>query len=467
VGIARSGLAGHGPVLLLPVALVLLFYDAGTRFFPTNDETRFPMLARDILAHGDWLVPHLNGAVYLNKPPLFAWLIAIASWPGGAVTQVTASLPSLIAAVGVVLVTWWMGRRLFDADTGLAAGLVVLTMHGVFLMARVPMPDMSMTLALTGAMAALVGAEFGGRPGALIAFYALTAVAFWSKGPVGVLPLAVALAYALVAYGWRGAARVVSVPGALLLAVAVAAWWLLGVEAARAAAAEGVLRQDYLAWYVPSAATSWKALYRPFAGAASVLLPWIAVAPFAIWSAARALAVEPERARARKLLLVWAAVLFVLVGLSSQQRMRYHLPLCVPVAILVAAWFSALPLRRRAALFAAVWIIVAAGLVTWHVTARRGRNAATDLSGIAREVRARPAPVYVVDVPELVFAFYLGMPVTLLDSGRSLDEYLAAVPRGYLVIPMAHWPPPTSHPAGRPLAEGTVSSHRFVVFAKE
>ena len=64
--------------------------------FTTNDEARFPLLARDILTHGHWILPRLNDVPHLDKPPLLAWLIALASWPGAAVTQASAALPSLV-----------------------------------------------------------------------------------------------------------------------------------------------------------------------------------------------------------------------------------------------------------------------------------------------------------------------------------------------------------------------------------
>jgi len=51
----------------------------GTRVFATNDEAQIPMLARDILAEGHWLLPRLERVPHLNKPPLHAWLIALAS----------------------------------------------------------------------------------------------------------------------------------------------------------------------------------------------------------------------------------------------------------------------------------------------------------------------------------------------------------------------------------------------------
>src|SRR5258705_8697676 len=130
-------------VLLIGVGATLFFFNLGARVLSTNDEARFPMLARDILSQGHWLLPRLDGIPHLNKPPLHAWLIALASWPTGAVTPWTACVPSVLAGLAVVGATYWMAYRLFDRETALVAGLTVLTTQGVFVFARVPMPDMT------------------------------------------------------------------------------------------------------------------------------------------------------------------------------------------------------------------------------------------------------------------------------------------------------------------------------------
>ena len=117
-------------VLLLGVRATLLFFDLGSRVLSTNDEARFPMLARDILSEGPWLLPRLDGIPHLNKPPLHAWLIALASWRTGAVTPWTASLPSVLAALVVIFATYRVARRLFDPATALVAGLTVLPPAG-------------------------------------------------------------------------------------------------------------------------------------------------------------------------------------------------------------------------------------------------------------------------------------------------------------------------------------------------
>src|SRR5260370_28963887 len=126
--------------LLLAVSTLLLSFDLGRWVLATNDETRFPMLARDILAQGHWWLPRLNGVAHLNKPPLYAWLIAIAAWPTGAVTQQTAAYPSVLAALGTVGATYWIGRRLFSREAALAAWVFAGTSYGVVTEARGALP---------------------------------------------------------------------------------------------------------------------------------------------------------------------------------------------------------------------------------------------------------------------------------------------------------------------------------------
>src|SRR5712691_575821 len=160
--VAHSSCRRAGAVLMA-LSAALLFFDFGAHVLSTNDETRFPLMARDILARGHWLLPEIHGAPMLNKPPLHAWLIALAAWPTGAVTQRTAVLPSLLAGLTLVAGTYWIGRGVFDVQVGFTAGLIAVTTAGVFSLARSPVPDMTLSLALVAAMGAFVAAEFGRR----------------------------------------------------------------------------------------------------------------------------------------------------------------------------------------------------------------------------------------------------------------------------------------------------------------
>ncbi len=453
-GLTRSWRLG----LLLGVGALLLSFDWGARVLGTNDEARFPMLARDIFARGDWLYPQLNGITHLNKAPLYAWLVVLASWPGHAVTQGSAAFPSILAGLGVVALTYWLGLRLFDSAVALIAGLTVLTTHGVFTLGRVSMPDMTFCLAFTGAMAAFVAFEIDGRQSRLVAFYLLTAAAFWTKGPAALIVLVVGVVHTLSTQGRPGLRRLRLAPGCVLLALLTAPWWLLGGVLGHGASSEDVVVYDWLLWYLPTSLPSWRTLFAPLNNTLAILFPWSVILLPALWVAARG---QTGRSRFP---LIWLAVVFVVIGLGQQQRMRYYLPLCPPAALVVAAWWSRLGLRP--ALYAGAWTALAIGLILWQVHDDGRHNAGTDLSRIAFEVRETPKPLYTLKVPELVLGFYLERPVALLTDVRHLQSLVADGTDAYFVIADKEFPA-----SGLPVdlqrtGEGRVKGARFGIFAR-
>ncbi len=463
-GLNRLAASSPGLAVLLSVSVALLMLNLGSRVFATNDQARFPMLARDILAEGHWLLPRLDGVPHLNKPPLHAWLIALVSWPMGAVTQWTASVPSVFAAVMVVLATYWMARRLFGSETAMVAGLTVLTTFGVFSFGRESMPDMTFAAATTTAMAAFIALEIDGRRWALVLFYALVGMAFWTKGPAGLLPVAVAAAYCGITYGSAGLRRIVSAPALLVLALPIFVWGALVVGASNASPfVRDVVVADLLQWYIPTGAWHWGRLAEPFLQALTILLPWSVLLPGALWAAARPSG--SASARGTRVSLVWLVVMFALIAIGHQQRMRYYLPLCPPAALLIAAWYARRGARWRAVGFAAVWILVVSGGIAFDAYARARHNAATNLVPAVREL-SQARRVYAVDAPELVFSFYLERPVTVLASYRDFEAGARKGQDGRLIIAERAAGPALTGVLPR-LPAAVVGGRRFVILSRD
>src|SRR5438067_3667693 len=450
--------------LLLGLSLVILSFNFGSRQLLTNDDTRFPVMARDVLAHGHWLLPALpDGRPHLAKPPLVVWLMSLASWPAGAVSARTAILPSLLEAVGVVLVTAWIGRRRFDAGAGVVAGLVVLTTVGVFSIAHSAMPDMALLLAVTGAMAAYVRWETGGTSADLVAFYALVGIACLTKGAAGLLPLAIVLVHTLTVRGVAGLRRLGSAPGLVLLLVIAVPWWIVAATADRERFVSGIVLYDQLLWYVPTTGRHWRAISEPIGHAVAITLPWCILLPVAVRAAIRE--AHAERSRYLRLLLVWLATVFAILAVSDQQRERYYLPLCPAVALLIGWWYSTLAWRRRVWAFAGAWItLVAIGAVIDTIHTRRF-NEATDLAAVRAALENRSGPLYATDVPELALTFNLERPVLVSKSLRFFRDRVA--PDGHLIIPDRALAGAPDQSCLRQLARGVLDRQPFTLVIQD
>ncbi len=406
---------------LLVLTIALLFFDLGAGVFLNNDEARFPMMARDVLAKGNWLLPQVGGTPMLNKPPLHAWLIAMASMPGGVVTQRTAVLPSALGGLGVVLATAWLGARLFDRRIGWTAGFITATTVGIFSLARSTVPDMTLTLAITAAVGAFALAELEQRRGALTAFYVFTGLAFLAKGPAGLVPLAVALVYELMEHGWRGPRRLFSAPGLVVLALLIVPWPILAFEARGHHFVREVLVSDMQWQYFGLRGWQWRRLIDPLNQVVAVLSPWSLLAPFAVWAAVRDS--SSREGRSARLPLVWAATVFFLIASSERQRLRYYLPLCPPAALLIAVWYCRLQLRRRATMVAggcAALVVLVFGIGQRYEVTRRDRL--TDLRAVEQEMSTATGPLFATDSPDLVFGYYLNRSVIPLKYFRQFED---------------------------------------------
>ncbi len=333
---------------LVALGAVILFINAGGWDLWNPDEPRYAQVAREMMQTGNYLVPHINSEIYPDKPPLFFWLIACASKPFGDVTAASARIPSAIAALGVVLLTYLLGRMLYNAAVGLLAGFILLTTTQFVWMALRANIDMTLTLWTTLALFLFyVGytRETGKSPWYLCA-YGVMGLAVLTKGPVGfAIPLITIVLFISSQKQFKQMKEIALGKGALVIAGVTALWLAPACLVGGGEYAREIIFKQTLGRTVDSFSHK-QPFYYYLINFPADFNPWIFFVPSALihfWRKIRQ--GEPMNLRFP---LLWFLGTFVFFSLISGKRSLYLMPLYPAAALLMGRFWHDFLLPRDA-----------------------------------------------------------------------------------------------------------------------
>ena len=205
-------------LIIVVAAAAMYFANLGATALWDLDEALYSSIAREMTARGDWIVPTFNGNLFPEKPPLMFWLM-MGSFKALGVSEFAARLPAALLAIGTALTTYHLARRLFSAEVGFWAGLVVSSNIIFTVSARAATVDSALTFITTLVMLLFaVGARIGEPPDdaaarashlpkswlTYAAIGGLLGLAILAKGPVGFLLPAASLGLFLLIANRKG-----------------------------------------------------------------------------------------------------------------------------------------------------------------------------------------------------------------------------------------------------------------------
>src|SRR4051812_48594567 len=132
-------------LLLLIVLPALLLYPTLSFRLLEPDEGRYAQIPKEMLARGDWVVPHLQGQPYLDKPPLLYWLVML-SYQAFGVSEGAARLVPALATHLTILAVYLLGRRSLGERSAFWGGLLLMVAPGFTGMGRLLIMDGLLTL---------------------------------------------------------------------------------------------------------------------------------------------------------------------------------------------------------------------------------------------------------------------------------------------------------------------------------
>ncbi|MBW2040242.1 MAG: glycosyltransferase family 39 protein [Deltaproteobacteria bacterium] len=335
--------------LLVIVAFggVLFFYNLGGWDLWNPDEPRYAQVAKEMLSGQGWLVPHLNSAVYFEKPPFFFWSIAAAAKLLGAMNESAARLPSAIFAVLTLILTFFMGKRLFNEKVGLFAALILATNVEFFWLGRRGGIDVTLTFFTTAAIFLFYVGFYLQR--GRWAFYSLAycamALGVLIKAQVAVIvPLLVVGGYFLIQREFTFFKDRSHLPGLVLFLTVIGGWIVLTSLSGGKDYVTGLLyhRTTLRFFQGPS---HQRPIYYYLARFPGDFLPWTIFLPSALIYGLSA------KGRKREFLppFFWFLVIFVSFSLSKGKREIYLLPLYPAVALMVGYLWNELSLSAEGA----------------------------------------------------------------------------------------------------------------------
>lgn len=179
-GTRRQLACSAGFVLLLATGLLV---NLGTRPLEM-EEPRRALVALEMALRGNLLVPTTNGALYLNKPPVFNWVLLATMRLLGSTQEWALRLPTVASMLLAALVLGAVARRHLGRRTALTAAAFLLTFPTLLFYGSL-YADIDVFYALLVFLQALAifAFEQRGRPVAMFVLsYLATAAGVLTKG---------------------------------------------------------------------------------------------------------------------------------------------------------------------------------------------------------------------------------------------------------------------------------------------
>jgi 4-amino-4-deoxy-L-arabinose transferase-like glycosyltransferase len=342
--------ASHARATTFLLALCLIAFLPGFFQIPPvdRDEARFAQATKQMVETGDYVDIRFQNEVRYKKPVGIYWLQAAAvklaeqlGVPGARTTIWLYRLPSLLGAIGAVLLTYWAALAFVSRRAALLAAVMMASSILLGVEARLAKTDAMLLLVSVAAMGAMARIYLSQhRPGSTTIpdwkmpaiFWTAVAAGILLKGPV-ILMLVALTALALIAQdrsiGWVW--KLKPVAGIIWTIVLVLPWFIaILVRSGDSFLAESI-GKDLLAKI-----TSGQESHGAPPGYYLALF-WVTfwpAAPLALLAAPAVWAVRREPGP--RFLLAWIIPVWIVLELVITKLPHYVLPLYPAIAILTA-----------------------------------------------------------------------------------------------------------------------------------
>jgi 4-amino-4-deoxy-L-arabinose transferase-like glycosyltransferase len=321
-------------LVLCLVCSALFFTNLQSRDFWAPDEGDFAQITRELTL--DFIVPHLNGEPYAEKPPLFYYtLYASQKLLGSVQDEISLRVPScLFALIGVVLFFGTIAKFVNPTQAFVSAGILA-TSPLYYWQARYTQVDMIFAVFVVASLLLFLLFYTTRRQSMLYVSSFCLALAFMTKGPLAlalVLPIVVAF---LFSQKTLGIVKVRDICIGMLIFLIVVVPWYLAIYWREGAPYlyENIIRQNLIRFL--DAWSHKRPFYYYFTTLPLDFFPWSLFLPLGIGLAFSRVKTDPKT----RYFLIWFLWMFLFLSLSSGKISKYMLPVLPAAAFMTSLAF--------------------------------------------------------------------------------------------------------------------------------
>jgi len=426
--------------IMLFMALALFCFSfQGYRGIWEPDEGRYTAVSMEMLKSKDWLRPHLHyEKQHWTKPPVTYWTIASSVLLLGK-TEFAARFPNSVTFFLTVIAVYYLGK-IFTPERPILPPLLYISFLFPVTVSNIITTDTILTLWETAGISCFAYAtwvskrDLSGRH--MLLMWAAFGIAFMTKGPPALLPLASILIFR----GLVPEARLVPMrwlPGLFIL-ILIGFSWYVAVITTKPSLAKYFIWDELILRIFSSHHHRNDKWYYIFIVYGPVLvfgtMPWTITLIKGVRRAIRSLKTSirhhmtPQTAR-DLFLLLWILIPLTVFFLSKSRLPLYVLPIFAPMAILAAQQLQATKFRftgfRRVMIIAWLVFLISARIGSAYYPLKLHRDAKLFAHSIeSLNPGEYDEIVFFKRKPVMGLVFYLNVEVERVSSHTLAEELL-------------------------------------------